>query len=50
MKYRTSGESLAEGHRDDEGPGASPVQRKAETPGTVQLGEEKAEGRCYHRS
>jgi len=40
----TSRESPAEGHKDVEGPGASPAQGKAERPGAVQSGGEKAEG------
>lgn len=35
----TSRESPAEGHKDVEGPGASPAQGKAERPGAVQPGE-----------
>jgi len=36
--------SPVEGHRDDEGAGASPFQGKAKGPEAVPSGEEKAEG------
>ena len=36
--------SPVEGHKDDKGPGASPVQGKAERPRAVQPGEMKTEG------
>ena len=39
----TDPSGFREGHKDDYRPGASPVWEKAERPGTVQLGEEKAE-------
>jgi len=35
-------------HKDDEGSGASPVERKAERPGAVQPGEEKGERGSHH--
>ena len=40
---KANGVPARSGHRDDEGSGASPVQRKAERSGAVQPGEEKAE-------
>ena len=43
----TSRESPLEGHTDDEGPGVSPLRGKAERPGAVQPGEEKAERGSY---
>ena len=36
-----------EGHKDDEWPGASPVQGMVGIHGTVQPGEEKTEGEFY---
>ena len=36
-----------EGHKDDEGPEASPLGGKAERPGAVQPGEEKTERGSY---
>ena len=41
------GETAAEGHEDGEGPGASPLGRKAERPGSVQPGEEEIERGYY---
>ena len=38
------GENLTKDHKDDEGTGASLTWRKAEQAGTVQLGEQKAQG------
>ena len=46
-RQRTSRESPTEGHKDDEEPGASPIQGKAERAETVQPGEEKTERRSY---
>lgn len=37
-------ESPVKGHKDDEGPGGSLLWRKAEKAGTVQSGEQKAQG------
>ena len=42
-RQKTSAESPAEGHKEDEGPGTPPIQRKAERSGSHQSGEEKAE-------
>ena len=39
--------SPAEGHRQDTGPGASPLGGKAERPGSVQPGEKKTEKGSY---
>ena len=36
-----------EGHKDDEGPGASALRGMTERPGTVQPREEKAERRSH---
>ncbi|KAK4832897.1 LOW QUALITY PROTEIN: hypothetical protein QYF61_026447 [Mycteria americana] len=43
-RHGHTGESPAKGHEDDEGTGASLLRRKAERAGTVQPGEEKAQG------
>lgn len=42
-RHETSRESPEEGHKGDEGPGASPELGKAESLGTVYPGEEKTE-------
>ena len=39
-KQGATGMSPVEGHKDDEGPGASPIREKAERPGAVQSGED----------
>ena len=41
LSSRKKDRELLEDHKDSEGHGASPVQGKAEGPGTVQRGEEK---------
>ena len=46
-RQRTTGESSVEGHKDDEGPEASPLGGKAERPGAVQPGEDKTERGSY---
>ncbi|KAK4828615.1 hypothetical protein QYF61_000067 [Mycteria americana] len=43
-RYRHTGESPIAGHKDDEGTRAPQIQGKAERAGTVQPGEEKAQG------
>ena len=42
-KSRATGESPAEGYKDDEGTGTSPLRGEAEGAGLVQPEEEKAE-------
>jgi len=39
---------MVEGYTDEEGPGVSPARGKAERPGAVQSGEEKAERGSRH--
>lgn len=46
-RQETTGESLAEGYKDDEGTGAPLLQGKPETPGAVQPAEEKTERGSY---
>ena len=46
--HRHSGVSPAKGHEGDQGTGASEIEGEAERAGTVQPGEEKAQGGSYH--